>query len=274
MNDIYSTKPFIQTKEYKRFVEFAQSCMEYKYIGICYGNPGVGKTFSAHEFTHPEVFDYYEYNIDFNVPLPQKVKNNFHKCNGVFMTVPVCNTPKIIKHIVYSKTLNYGNAALRIKDERDLKVLVMEARKQCPLLIVDEADRLNYNALEELRALFDEYQFGLILMGMPGIEKRLSRYAQLYSRIGFLHEFKSITKDEMMFLFEQKWKKLGHQFKANVYLDVEAMNEIIKITHGNFRLIYRIFDQIERIMKINNLQSINKELVEAARNCLVIGDFL
>lgn len=59
-----------------------------------------------------------------------------------------------------------------------------------------------------------------------------------------------------------------------MYLDVEAMNEIIKITHGNFRLIYRIFDQIERIMKINNLQSINKELVEAARNCLVIGDFL
>jgi DNA transposition AAA+ family ATPase len=41
MNDIYSTKPFIQTKEYKRFVEFAQSCMEYKYIGICYGNPVV-----------------------------------------------------------------------------------------------------------------------------------------------------------------------------------------------------------------------------------------
>jgi hypothetical protein len=129
MNDFYSTKPLIQTKEYKRFVEFAQSCMEYKYIGICYGNPGVGKTFSAHEFTHPEVFDYYEYNIDFNVPLPQKVKKNFHKCNGVFMTVPVCNTPKIIKHIVYSKTLNYGNAALRIKDERDLRVLEMEAPK-------------------------------------------------------------------------------------------------------------------------------------------------
>ena len=126
----------------------------------------------------------------------------------------------------------------------------------------------------QLRAMYDEYKFGLILMGMPGIEKRLSRYAQLYSRIGFVHEFKSINKEEMKFLFEQKWQELGRQFDKNTFVDVEAMNEIIKITHGNFRLINRIFDQMQRLMQINNLTTLTKELVEAAKNCLVIGDFL
>ena len=126
----------------------------------------------------------------------------------------------------------------------------------------------------QLRAMYDEYKFGLILMGMPGIEKRLSRYAQLYSRIGFVHEFKSINKEEMKFLFEQKWQELDRQFDKNTFVDVEAMNEIIKITHGNFRLINRIFDQMQRLMQINNLTTLTKELVEAAKNCLVIGDFL
>ena len=166
------------------------------------------------------------------------------------------------------------------QDIADLTISLREllsARKaieSCPLLIVDEADRLSYNSLEELRAMYDEYKFGLILMGMPGIEKRLSRYAQLYSRIGFVHEFKAINKEEMKFLFEQKWQELGRQFDKETFVDVEAMNEIIKITHGNFRLINRIFDQMQRLMQINNLTVLTKELVDAAKNCLVIGDFL
>ena len=78
----------------------------------------------------------------------------------------------------------------------------------------------------------------------------------------------------MKFLFEQKWKELGHQFDNQTFIDVEAINEIIKITQGNFRLITRIFDQMQRIKEINNLSNISKELVDAAKKCLVIGDFL
>lgn len=51
----------------------------------------------------------------------------------------------------------------------------------------------------------------------------------------------------------------------------EALASMIKMTCGNFRLIQRLFTQIERILDINQLTSITTEIVEAALDSLVIG---
>lgn len=46
---------------------------------------------------------------------------------------------------------------------------------------------------------------------------------------------------------------------------------IARITNGNFRLLHRLFAQIQRIQEVNGMKKITKEIVLAARNCLVIG---
>jgi DNA transposition AAA+ family ATPase len=55
------------------------------------------------------------------------------------------------------------------------------------------------------------------------------------------------------------------------FSDTQVIASIARITGGNFRLLHRLFVQIERILKINDLTFITDEVVNAARSTLVIG---
>jgi len=111
-------------------------------------------------------------------------------------------------------------------------------------------------SLEQMRAIFDAGGVGLVLIGMPGIEKRMARYPQFYSRIGFVHEFRPLNVSEMRQLLTKGWTPLGVSLPA---LESEAVTSVIRVTGGNFRLFERLLTQIERITDL--IQSLNKPRV-------------
>ena len=119
--------------------------------------------------------------------------------------------------------------------------------------------------------VFGPYGVGMILIGMPGIEKRLARYPQFYSRIGFVHEFRTLAAAEIRQLFDHGWMPSGVNLPKQPW-DPETVAMIIRMTGGNFRLLNRLLNQIERVLEINALREVTRAAVEAARQSLVIGE--
>lgn len=277
---------FLKTNGYRRFKEFCDACIEYKYIGICYGSPGVGKTQSAEHYSKHKLIcsaqpNGYAFEDNLHIPIElSSCKTLFYTPISPLSPVQMLNTLNqdicFVERVVHAaqanKIINEQTQLSPEEKEDFIKSLKFPSDNHCKLIIIDETERLSIAALELLRSLYDRKNIAIIFIGMPGLEKRLSRYPQLYSRIGFAHEYKTLSKEEMLFTLEHHWQKLGLTLEMADFSDHEAISTIIRTTNGNFRLLNRLFMQIDRILRLNQLQHITNEVVLAARECLLIGN--
>jgi hypothetical protein len=72
------------------------------------------------------------------------------------------------------------------------------------LVLIDEAHRLKMAALEQMRDIFDKGGIGVVFIGMPGLEKRLSGYPRLHSQVGFVHGFHPLSSVEVRDLLHHR----------------------------------------------------------------------
>jgi hypothetical protein len=299
-----SSRAFIETIEYNRFVEFCEACRQFRYIGLCYGPPGIGKTLSAVRYSRADQIvprDRWTSDASDNLPV-----------DTLLYTTAVINTPSGVRNdinmarervmsIVLNPIRREASVVLeeiRAKDEKRRREIMdkpgcspcdrpavdptyFETYKQyrikeravgdpTTLILVDEADRLHMNSLEQIRSIFDEGTAGLVLIGMPGLEKRIARFPQFYSRIGFVHEFRPLDAEQVQTLLESRWAPTGVTLPDEQLLP-EVIASLIRMSGGNFRLLTRLLTQIERVLSVNDLHLVSNAVVEAARDSLVIG---
>jgi DNA transposition AAA+ family ATPase len=295
---------FVETIEYKRFVEFCEACRRDRYVGLCYGPPGVGKTLSAiHHSRIQKIVPLDRWNAEASdakpidtvlftpevVNTPARIENDVNRARAVLSSVA-----KRATRAEQRTTLD----ALRSRDEawrvehredrdyrpnhppplkptyyeifNDYEARVEAIPDPTTLIVVDEADRLAMNSLEQLRSIFDQSGLGMVLIGMPGIEKRFARYPQFFSRIGFVHEFRALSDADIQVLLEQRWAPIGIHLPAPPPAP-EVIAAVIRLTRGNFRLLVRLLTQMQRVLAINGLETLSVDVVETARENLVIG---
>lgn len=156
---------FVSTSEHARFEEFCSACRRDHYIGLCFGSPGIGKTVSARRVAFADQFEALQPPFSDH----PEVLAPLHGLAALLNTPDVINGPRAVTDHI-----------LRLWNR---------------LLFIEAAGFLGRSKAQ--RHLFDRGQFGLVLIGMPGIEKRLARYPQLYSRIGFVHHYRPLPTTEL-----------------------------------------------------------------------------
>lgn len=301
----YHPPMVVETLEHRRFTEFCDACRRYRYIGLCYGPPGVGKTLSARTYSRWDKVNQSDrwHAGPTETPL----------LDTVFYTPDVVNAPgNILSGIRFARSTLKDLARRPLLLERDEQLDAIRRRDNeheadyftkhdwlseepfsklqpsygevareyglkdaripdpTTLILIDEADRLRMASLEQVRAIFDTSEIGIVLIGMPGLEKRLARYAQFYSRIGFVHESRPLGTSEIRRLLAQRWMPAGVSLPEQPWSE-GVIAAIIRVTGGNFRLLNCLLTQMERILEVNSLREITKDVVDAARESLVIG---
>ena len=239
---------FVETKSYRRFGEMCDACRHARAVGLGYGFPGTGKTESARQYAQWSLFKPFmpESLVTFTgrsavdglypyrpLTFPSApLDASMQQCRTVFYTPPVsASVSRLEKEILtvfaaFSYLVEAANQSHRGTEE------FLVTRRYTPfieLLIVDEANRLKDAGLELVRDFADRGEFGLVLLGMPGLEKRIARAPQLYSRIGFNHEMEPLSQEETRDFLDKRWR---HRVKpySDDFTDKEAVAAILRIT--------------------------------------------
>lgn len=258
---------FANTGEYRRFAEFCEDVRHYRHIGLCVGTPGVGKTVSAKRYASWGLLEPLLSRSAYLESLPAEVSS----CRVVYYSAAPANTPKSIAADIEKRrrVMSWLVDTARSQESGDSDTGLMGVEDRTEVVIVDEAQFLKGNVLEQLRHLYDRDGFGLILSGMPGLDRIYARYPQLYSRIGFLHQYKALTADTVHELMKDP-SIFGVDLSPEAFSD-EAINAMMRYSEGNFRTLEKLSQRVERLLPINRLTVANAQVVSRARQDILLG---
>ena len=175
-------------------VSFAEAAGD---ISLIYGEAGLGKTVSLKEYAHlhPE---------------------------AIYIELKDCD--KSVKGVC-EKILDTIGKAQSGTDRKLVNAISDYLLSNPRLIIIDEAQHLSVRALENLRAINDVTESGIVLCGNPTVYDRMqgrgqANFAQLYSRIGIRRHIIEPTLDDITLIFE----KYGLEKESILFLHKLALH--------------------------------------------------
>ncbi|WP_022853393.1 ExeA family protein [Thermodesulfatator atlanticus] len=145
------------------------------------------------------------------------------------------------------------------------------------ILVIDEAQNLPSESLEELRLLSNletekKKLVQILLVGQPLLEEKLKRpeLSQLLQRITINECLSSLSREETLDYILFRWEKAGG---SNLEISYTARKLLYQHSKGIPRSINKIMDRAILFAAAKNTNKIDKEIVVDALESLKIGDF-
>lgn len=223
---------FVATKTAIEILDTCDLAHKAKNINIVIGGAGLGKT---------RALKYYAQTIS-NVILIEADPTFSPKV----LLIELCNKLSI------SPTRN---------NHDNLTAIIDKLNGSERLLVIDEAELLNYKSLEIVRRIHDKAQIGVILAGMPKLKDNLrgsmGELKQLYSRVARAYTLPRVLPDADI-------EKL-----IVSAIGTDEFNDIfVQKSEGNARRLDKLLQGVNRLCIVSN-KAISQEMVTKVSDMLI-----
>ncbi|MDE6735766.1 MULTISPECIES: ATP-binding protein [unclassified Desulfovibrio] len=213
---------FVKTENYARFTAGVKAVEERGAaeagMMLVHGQPGLGKSHIVYRWAE--------------------------EAGAIFLRANVDWTPKYFL-VELAKALNLDTrGTAQALFERCLRVLI---ERQCPI-IIDEAEFTLADraaVLEKIRDFSDRAEVTVVLIGMEQIQRNISRYKQISSRIAQVVEFGPATASDVA---------LACAKLCEFELSPALTAEVLRLSAGRMREVLNILARIERLARANGLE--------------------
>lgn len=143
-----------------------------------------------------------------------------------------------------------------------MSAIIDRLRDSKRLLIIDEAELLNYRALETLRRIHDKTNIGIVFAGMPRLRANFrggagGDYKQLYSRIHHLHPM------------DANLSKADIGMMCEAALGTSDFNDCLnEVCHGNARRLKMLISGVKYVAELNDAP-VSEAMIEQYARMLI-----
>lgn len=154
----------------------------------------------------------------------------------------------------FLQALSYELTGFRPSSTQRCRNKIMDTLGDDPQpIIVDEADRLTIQRIEDLRDIHDTTGCPIILIGEEGMLGMLNARERILSRVSHVVDFEGVTAADVM-LFGRE--------AAGLKVAPEAAVKLVALSKGCFRDIYTFMIALEEYAKAQGANDIDAQIIK------------
>ena len=256
---------FGQTKPYQSFVECCDTCRRFRYVAVCYGPAGVGKTIAARWYANWDEIE--PLLMRRGVRMPADGMELPHPRVALYSPRTAIK-PKQIENdvaLLMWSLENLGKVSLTQHLEASLagETVVSEGLE---LLIIDNVHRLDVQCMDVVQDIYDRYRIGVVLLGSEVLaEKHLKRLEHLRVRVGDVRPFGVLSRNEIFEMLPHMLLGFNLDFQAEQGLTLAQLtDDIHHATNGNVSLMRQFLTQIVIVLQEKKTAVVTESIVQRA----------
>lgn len=244
------TKHHFKSQDFNQAISRLEYLTGIKGIGLFTGSAGNGKTYTLRHFV-------------------STLNPSLYKV--IYTSMSTLTVIEFYKSIAYGLGIEPANKKIDLfKQIQETFVNLVKEKRITPVIIIDEAQYLKTDILNDLKMLFNfemdsKNYAALILSGQPNLNTILSKniHKPLRQRIIINYNFSGITKDEIKEYVKTRLKMAGCH---NELFNQNAIEAIYGCSNGSVRKLNNLLEKCLIVGSQLEKQVIDTNLVMEAQN--------